>query len=127
MNLREKILNASDIRSEIVRVDAWDVSVEVRGLSGEQRAQVVNAARREDGSIDDGRIIVPLIIAATFDPDTKAQVFQKADRDTLETKNAAVLDEVAKVALRLSGLGDASSETLRGNSNGTPSADSTSG
>lgn len=126
MNRREKILNAADIKSEIVRVDAWDVDVEVRSLTLAQRAKVIEAARNEDGTQDDTKVHVPLIIATAFDPESKKPIFTEADRDALAEKNAAAIDQLAAVALRLSGMSQPEQETVRKNSNGTPSDGTTS-
>lgn len=126
MNLRERILNAVDIKTETVHVDLWDVDVEVRSLTLAQRAKVIEASRTEDGSQDDTRVHVPLIIATAYDPETKKPIFTEADRDALGEKNSAAVDQLAKVALRLSGMSAPEQENIRKNSSGTPSDGSTS-
>lgn len=113
---REQILNANDIKSEIVPIAAWGgVEIEIRGLTGRQREEVVAAARREDGTVDDTKVTVPLIIASAFDPETKKALFTPADLDALREKNAQALDDVAKVALRLSGMSQQAAESIRKN------------
>lgn len=103
-SLREKILNAKDIKSEKVKIPEWDVTVEVRGLTGKQRARLLQDAIGEDGKPDLERIYPELVILSTYDPETGEQVFQPADRDALIEKSGAALEKIAQVAMRLSGL-----------------------
>lgn len=128
MDLREKILAANDIKSELVAVAAWEVMVEVRGLTAAQRAKVLAApgVRREDGTVDEAELSVPLIIESAHDPETKKPLFAAADLEALKGKNAGAVDQLASVALRLSGMSQDEAQTIEGNSGGTPSGGSTS-
>lgn len=121
MNRREKILNAQDIKSEVITVAEWGVDVEVRGLTLDQRAKVIEGARNEDGTQNDTKVHVPLVIATAHDPETKQPIFTAADRDALGSKSAQAVDQVASVALRLSGMSQPEQETIRKNFSGTPS------
>lgn len=109
MTLREKILNAKDIKTELVTVSEWDVTVEVRGLTGAQRAAALekatvtstNDAGDETQRRDDVKLSALLIIASTYDPETGQRVFGDNDIDPVLEKAAGPLDSVARVAMRL--------------------------
>lgn len=104
--LRDKILAAEDIESEVVPVPQWDAKIEVRALDGRARArfftQYINP---ETGDMDYERMYPSLLIQTCFDPETGEKVFTDDDHDALNAKSGAALETVAKVALRLSGLG----------------------
>lgn len=112
--LRDKIARAQDIKKEIVHSDAWDCDVEVRGMSGTARADVMAAAYDEDGNVDYKAFYPVVLIASCFVPGTTDEVgqytptdialFDAADRDLLNAKSAAALEELALPAMRLSGL-----------------------
>jgi hypothetical protein len=102
--LREQILNAKDIKSEKVNVDEWGVAVEVRGMTGKSRADLMNNSMKDNGKMDFEKLYPELLISCTYDPDTGDRVFQQADRDALNNKSSGALEKVAKVAMKLSGL-----------------------
>lgn len=102
-SLRERILSAQDIQSERVYVPEWDVEVEVRSMTGAQRARVLQGAT-VDGEVDLERLYPILLIETVYDPETGEPVFEAADRDALNAKNSGALERIAKVAMRLSGI-----------------------
>lgn len=128
-NLRERILNAPDIKKELKRVEGWDVTVEVRTLTGEQMFAVKKGsavmeknADGEDVEVQDqAKLYATLLIASVFDPETGLPVFQPEDRDALIGKSFAVLDEVVTVAMRICGLTKAEQKVMEKNSAATPS------
>ena len=87
MNLRDKILNASDIKSEIIKIDEWDVEVEIRSLTGKKRAQLMKEAMDSKGKMDFEKLYPDLVISSTYDPNTNEQIFNRTDRDLLNSKN----------------------------------------
>ena len=101
MNLRDKILAANDIQTELVEVPEWDTIVEVRGMSGHDRARILQAAADSEGSISIGRLYAETVIAATYDPDTGERVFRDEDMDVLLSKAAAPMARLASVGMRL--------------------------
>ena len=120
--LRQKILNANDIKSESVKIPEWNVEVEVRSLTGLQRAKLLDGMpQKADGTVDGNLMQVMTIIECTYDPKTGERVFEDADRDTLRTKNAHALDALGKVALRLAGM-DGESKNGSGANGGSTTA-----
>lgn len=115
LDLRAKILQTEDIKKERVMIEQWGVEVEVRGLSGEERAKVVNGSRNQKGELDEEKFYPILVIASVYDPQTGEKVFKPADRDMLNQKSFAAIQKVAKVAARLSGLDDEAEEKAEKN------------
>lgn len=103
-NLRSLILEAEDQQGEIVDVPEWGAKVEVRGMSGLERARFMNRVAG-DGGVNFETWYPELIIATAFDPDTGAKVFEVADRDALNRKSGSALSRLGDAAARLSGLG----------------------
>jgi hypothetical protein len=126
--LRSKALDAKDIKSEPLTIPAWDCTFEIRGLTGAQRAVLVEAATvtskavNDKGEIEetskvDSRILNPLlVIASCFDPETGEKVFDDADAEGIENKSAEALDAITAVALRLNGMTKAEKKVLEKNS-----------
>lgn len=125
-SLRERILSASDIRRETVQVPEWGVAVEVRGLTGAQRAKLMKNGFDARGTADFEKLYPELLIVSSFDPQTGEPVFTEADRDALNAKSGSALERVAQAAMRLSGLSPEAAEQAEKNSADTPSGASTS-
>jgi hypothetical protein len=129
-SLREKILSVKDIKTERVSIPDWGVEVDVRGLTGAERSEVKASSqvteRDEDDAVtgqrlDEATMYALLVIKAVTDPETGTPVFGAADRDALKEKSAGVLEDVAQIILRLSGLTLDSVKAIRKNSDATPS------
>jgi|SRR6185503_236619 len=105
-DLRARILNADDVRSEDVEVPEWGVTVRVQGMTGAERARYLQATVGEDGKPNFDRIYPEVLIACAYDPETGEKVFEAADRDALNGKAAGATERIAKVAMRLSGIAD---------------------
>ena len=119
--LREQILNTNDIQTELVYVDAWKVDVEVRGMTGKERAKILNDLK---GQLDFERMYPQIVISSTYDPETGEKVFEWADIDMLNSKSGAALEKIAGVALQLSGLKDGQVAEAEKNSEKTRNSDS---
>lgn len=102
--LRDKIASAQDIKKEIVHSVAWDCDIEVRGMSGTARADVMEAGYTDAGDVDYRAFYPALLIATCYVPETDLPLFEAADRDLLNSKSSAALEELAMPAMRLSGL-----------------------
>jgi hypothetical protein len=125
-NLRDTILGASDIRTESVTIPEWGVTVEVRGLTGTQRAKLMRTGFDQQGTVDFEKLYPELVIAATFDPATGEAVFTEADRDALNGKSSSALERLAQAAMRVAGMTAQAVEETEKNSDATPSEGSTS-
>jgi hypothetical protein len=119
--LRQFILDADDIQTEKVFIDQWKIEVEVKGLMGIERAKMLNEMK---GAIDFVKLYPQIVIATTYDPETGEKVFEAADIDVLNTKSGAALEQIAAVAMKLSGLQSGAVTAAEKNSEKTLSTDS---
>ncbi len=118
MSLRDDILEATDIPTEMVNVQEWDCAVEVRGMSLAEREAVGQIAvsemeAREKGGRSEKSFNAACAVASAFDPKTGERIFTEADIPALAQKSASAVMRVATVAQRLSGLSE-ESETAAG-------------
>ncbi len=128
--LRDKALNAKDLRKELLAVPAWDLTLEIRGLTARLRAAMVERAtvktRGEDGeevSSVDSKILNPLlIIASCYDPETGERVFDDTDGEGIENKSAESYDLITSCILRLNGMDKAERKVMEKNSGATDTA-----
>lgn len=125
---------ADDIAVEPVEVSEWGVTINVKSMTGSERAHYMgrfSKAREEAEEGDEiseamGRLEAELIVACAFDPEDNTKVFDPSDIDMLFTKSGAAIGRLSAAAMRVSGLTQASSDTLGKDSGSTPSAVSTS-
>lgn len=113
MKLRDKILAAPDIKSEKVYVPQWDVTVEVKGLTGRQRGLLLQETIDKRGKVDMQALYPKLVVASTYDPETGEQVFGDGDYDAVAGKSGGALEVITQVAMRLSGLNGDEGKNLK--------------
>lgn len=104
MSIRDKILAVSDIKAEAVYISEWDVTVEVRGMTGQQRGAFLQQVIDKQGKMDFSKMYPLLVIMSVYDPETGQPVFLGGDLDAIAGKSGAVLEKLSQVAQRLSGL-----------------------
>ena len=119
------ILGALDLKHEDVEVPAWGGSVRVRVMTGAERDDFRTAIQSDD-AVPVGKFSVALL-AATLIDEAGIRLFTMDEVDQLAEKNAASLDKVAAVAMRLNGLGGSAVEDAVKNSVSGQSDDSGSG
>lgn len=104
-DLRSSILAIDDIPTEIVVVPEWNnARIEVRGMTGGDRAQMMAAAVEDDG-IDWSSMYADIIVKTCYDPATGARIFTDADKGAINGKSGKVVDRLAQVGMALSGMG----------------------
>lgn len=128
--LRAKILDAKDIKTELVVVPEWDVTVEVRCLTGAQQLAISKAAQvkgkdaegEETSTTDNDLLLQGLLLAATFDPETGERVFEMTDADGLYAKAGSALNLVSAAVLRVNGMAKKEDAKIEKNSVATDGA-----
>jgi len=103
-NLSNIIFAADDIESELVEVKQWGVTVLVKSLTARDRAKMIGGAVQNNGAFQLEEVLPDLVIASCYDPETGERVFLESDRDALMAKSAAPIEQIATVAMRLSGM-----------------------
>lgn len=105
MSLREKILNTVDIKTQLVEIPEWGVTIEVRSLTGKQRSILIqNNIDIKTGVVDVAGMFPDLVILSSYEPETGERVFLDSDREEISNKNSGALDKIFAVASKLSGL-----------------------
>lgn len=111
---REQILEADDLKSEVVPVPEWKGSVRVRTMPGTVRdAYEVEASRDRDAAVANMRAG---LVARCIVNELGVQLFTARDIEALGKKSGVALDRVARVAQRLNRMSDKDIEELKGNS-----------
>ena len=114
LNLREKILNAKDIKEEKVFIKEWDAELLVKGMTGKERANFIKSSNKGKEP-DYEAIYTSVVISNTFDPETGDKVFGIADKGMLLTKSSGALEILSQKILELSGIGEQAQEEAEKN------------
>jgi hypothetical protein len=128
--LRTKILNAKDIKSQTEPVPEWDITLEVRGLTGAQLTECNDAAQikgvdvegEPTTSTDNNALTRLILIRSLFDPESGEQIMEEADADALWQKSAQVLNRLALICGKLNGTAKSEEKAMEKNSDATTSA-----
>lgn len=116
MITRDQIRAANDAQTEVVEVPEWGGPVAVRSLTAKERdeleARLLAADGKSVGSLSGLRAF--LVARTVVDADGK-RLFEDADEAMLNEKNAMVVDRLATVAFRLSGMEQGAVERAKGN------------
>lgn len=127
MSLRDKILAADDIPSELVRIPEWDVDLLVRGMTARDRIRLMQTAVDPNtGQINMSIVYPDVVVACVLDPATKQPVFTEDDKESVLGKASAAIETIAAVGLRLSGIGKDEQDAMGKDSSASPSDDSSS-
>ncbi|GGV86702.1 hypothetical protein GCM10010294_67640 [Streptomyces griseoloalbus] len=127
----EQIEAADDRQWEDVDVPEWGGTVRVAGMSGTdrnayQKQMLVFGSNGKPREVDLTDQLARLLSKCLVDENFKRLYVTDKQVKALGAKNGAVLERLARVAKRLSGLGDDAVEDAAGNSEADPSGSSTS-
>jgi len=103
VSIRDQILNSNDIPKKLVKVQEWNVEVEVRGMTGAERTRILDLAQG-DGGMNLQMVYPEIVISTAFDAETGEKIFSPEDRTALLSKSANALDALATVGMQLSGF-----------------------
>lgn len=124
MSLRDRILAVDDSQREQLVVPEWNMTIEIRGMSGASRASITQDAADNNGTINFGKMMPEIIVGCVFDPETGEQVFTADDRALVMEKSGAALDKIVTLAMALSGFGEKAVDDAGKGSSLIASADS---
>lgn len=127
---RDQIDAADDRKWEDIPVDEWGGEVRIVGMSGTarnayQQALVVIGGDGKPKSVNLEDQLAKLLAKCIVGEDFK-RLYNDREVKALGAKNGAVLERLAAVAKRLSGMGENAVEDAAGNSEAAPSGSSTS-
>jgi hypothetical protein len=125
VSLRDQILNADDIDSELVEIPAWGVTVEVRSMDGRARTRLLKMTTSGDGEVDMEKVFPEMVILCSHDPETGERIFTEDDRDAILAKAAGPVELLALAAMRVSGMSGTAIDEAGNDSSSTEKDDST--
>lgn len=99
MNLKESIANANDGNLRAVEVPEWSTTVHIKELAVKDRL----ALMQQIDKAHDGTFGVFVLLHTLADENGKL-VFSEEDYDLLASRNAKVVDRLAKVAYEVNGM-----------------------
>jgi len=123
-NLSQQIFATDDIATRTITVDAWGVEVLVKALTAKARSQMLADAIENDGKLNLSQALPDLVIQCTYDPETGERVFLESDREALMAKSAAPIEQIANVAMDLSGMSEGAVDAAGKDSSPTQTDDS---
>lgn len=105
--LREKALQADDIRTDVVFVEEWGAEFPVRSLSGRALKDVLSKSKNQRGDRDEIRMTLLAAIYGCATEDGQ-RVFKDEDLAVFESdrKSATPILKIGKRVLELSALGE---------------------
>lgn len=119
---KSSILQAADLQHEDLPMPQWGGTVRVRTMTGQERDEFRMAVSAE-GGVPVGQFNAALLLVTLVD-EAGERLFTPDDMAALQKKNAATLDRLALVAVRLNGLGGQAVEGAVKNSSSGQSDDS---
>jgi len=111
---RDDILQADDIKRELVPVPEWGGDIYVKGMTGAERDKFEGSLvimRGKDKQMNMSNIRAKLASMTICDENGK-RLFNENDVQALSQKSAAALQRVFEVAQKLSGISDEDVEEL---------------
>jgi hypothetical protein len=95
---------------------AWGEQFEVRSLTVAKKAQITEAATNDNDDLLLDRLLPAVVVATCHDPVTGQPVFTDEDIEWIKEQPAGIVEPLATVGLRVSGLEKAA---LEGKSDGS--------
>jgi len=109
------IFSKPHIKKELVAVQEWRMMIEVRGLPAGIRNALIQKHMSKDGTPNIVQMYPDLVIASCYNPKNGKKFFKPQHRDTLNLDGGDIIDRLAMVASRLSGLDKDAQERARKN------------
>lgn len=123
VSLRDRIGKSPQVAKELLTIPEWDVTLEVRGITLGQRSRIhsegytITADEKPRPKFE---VFYPLLLMfSCYDPTTGDPVFSGPEADVMTFVNGlnpGVVDRVARVGMRLSGLSAEGAEKNAGDS-----------
>lgn len=112
---REDILGVKDSKQDDVEVSEWGGSVKVQSLTAAKRGEIMDTCMNDKGKMNTVKLYPLLLVGGCVD-EKGNPVFTRTDVDVLNSKSAGAVEKVAKVIMKLSGIGPDDLEEAEKNS-----------
>jgi hypothetical protein len=121
---KTEILNANDVKVQLVRVPEWGGDVYVRVLSGTERDKFEQSLRDKNGKVSNLNDYRARFAALVISDEKGTPLFQLADVHALGMKSSVALNRIVEAAQALNAVTDDEVEELTKNSESGLSDDS---
>jgi hypothetical protein len=119
-SMRDRIAAKRPYSVEKIYVKSWDEWVEVRSISLGVRNDMMERVMDPETKEANVKLLIPeLLIQTAYDPETGTRVFADDDLAFLNGQDSNAADEVAAVAMRLSGMVEGDKDKEAGKSSET--------
>lgn len=108
---RNQILEAKDIKTEIVDVPEWGGSVMVKLLTGKERDEFEASSLDSKNNFKKDNIRAKMVLKCAINEDF-TPMFSPADLDSLGAKSSVALDRVFWAAMKLNKMGQTEIDEL---------------
>ena len=122
---RRDILELDDRPIELHEIPEWGGWLYFRGMTGAQRDRLEASVNKGEDKVDTSGLRARGAAYCIVHPDG-TPMFAESDVVRLGSRSALALTRAWKIASRMSGMSFDEGKEIEGNSNGDPSADSTS-
>lgn len=123
--IRNAILGAQDLPTEVVEVEEWNQKVTLRGLTAAERDDYMAAITDASGTLK-WRNASALLIVRSIVTESGERIFADSDASLLGKKSSKAVASLFNVAMRLNGLSESDMEEIKENFPNAQSDDSSS-
>jgi len=107
--IRDKIAAAKDIESEVVKIDEWDVEIEVRAMNVDDYSKLLSDASNDEGKVDTEKYTPAMVIACCYEVvdegEDAVKIFTSNDMAMIRGKSSKPIQKLMKVINKLNGTG----------------------
>jgi hypothetical protein len=119
-SLRDRIAARRPFSVKKIYVESWDEWVEVRSISLGVRNEMMERVMDPETKEANVKLLIPeLLIQTAYDPETGERIFADDDIAFVNGQDSGAADEVAKIAMELSGMTEGAKDEAAGKSSET--------
>lgn len=108
MYLKEKIIEENEIISEMIEVPEWNIALVMIRMNSEDRLRILESFASNDTNVILAH--AEIVVASAYHYETGVKIFTDNDVDDLVYNSASVIERLATIGMRLSGIEWAATE-----------------
>jgi len=116
MELRDRILAKKDLPTEVINIKEWGVDVLIISLTASERGKTFEGVIDEEGIVSQDNLYFNMVVICACDPKTKKPIFEASDVEALKKKNGGAIEQIARKAFALNGIGEEAAKRAEKNS-----------
>ena len=104
MDLKEKIKNCEDVKSETFHVVEWGEDVLLKSFTAWVRTVILDKSRMPNDELDNVKLNELLVINSVYDPETGEKLFTEDDLPWIRNKSGQALDSIVGRLMQINKL-----------------------